>query len=138
MFFLLVSQACRGDQHDVPVTPLDVVDHGTDKLDANVTQVDAASVYTLPAGADFLMCYSVAEGAWVFVTGLLQCLGVSPWLALGQVFLLGCGDLVLHLTVLAWISLITWHRVTDESVKYLMEKSFPGTKESYKSNYTEC
>jgi caspase 6 len=38
-----------------------MVDHQTDKLD-NVTQVDAASVYTLPAGADFLMCYSVAEG----------------------------------------------------------------------------
>lgn len=30
----------------------------------NITQVDAASVYTLPAGADFLMCYSVAEGEW--------------------------------------------------------------------------
>ena len=56
-----LSQACRGSQHDVPVVPLDVVDHRTDKLD-NVTQVDAASVYTLPAGADFLMCYSVAEG----------------------------------------------------------------------------
>jgi caspase 6 len=41
---------------------LDVVDHKTDKLDNNVTEVDAASVYTLPAGADFLMCYSVAEG----------------------------------------------------------------------------
>ncbi|KAB1282477.1 Caspase-6 [Camelus dromedarius] len=57
-----VSQACRGNQHDVPVIPLDVVDHQTDVPDANVTQVDAASVYTLPAGADFLMCYSVAEG----------------------------------------------------------------------------
>uniref|UniRef100_A0A8D0V907 Caspase 6 n=1 Tax=Sus scrofa TaxID=9823 RepID=A0A8D0V907_PIG len=60
--WLLVLQACRGNQHDVPVLPLDVVDHQTDKLDANLTQVDAASVYTLPAGADFLMCYSVAEG----------------------------------------------------------------------------
>ncbi|MBZ3886009.1 Caspase-6 [Sciurus carolinensis] len=58
---IFIIQACRGNQHDVPVTPLDVVDHQTDKLD-NVTEVDAASVYTLPAGADFLMCYSVAEG----------------------------------------------------------------------------
>ncbi|XP_054578930.1 caspase-6 isoform X4 [Eptesicus fuscus] len=59
---LLDHMACRGNQHDVPVIPLDVVDHPADRLDANVTQVDAASVYTLPAGADFLMCYSVAEG----------------------------------------------------------------------------
>uniref|UniRef100_A0A8D1JXM9 Caspase-6 n=1 Tax=Sus scrofa TaxID=9823 RepID=A0A8D1JXM9_PIG len=59
---IFIIQACRGNQHDVPVLPLDVVDHQTDKLDANLTQVDAASVYTLPAGADFLMCYSVAEG----------------------------------------------------------------------------
>nr|AAC18084.1 recombinant reversed caspase-6 [synthetic construct] len=27
-----------------------------------MVEIDAASVYTLPAGADFLMCYSVAEG----------------------------------------------------------------------------
>lgn len=62
MVLLLVSQACRGDQHDVPVLPLDAVDHGAGQPEANVTQVDAASVHTLPAGADFLMCYSVAEG----------------------------------------------------------------------------
>ncbi|XP_043294195.1 caspase-6 isoform X2 [Cervus elaphus] len=59
---IFIIQACRGSQHDVPVIPLDAVDHGTHRLDANLTQVDAASVYTLPAGADFLMCYSVAEG----------------------------------------------------------------------------
>ncbi|XP_055484097.1 caspase-6 isoform X2 [Psammomys obesus] len=58
---IFIIQACRGNQHDVPVVPLDVVDHQPDRPD-NVTQVDAASVYTLPAGADFLMCYSVAEG----------------------------------------------------------------------------
>ncbi|XP_006767994.1 PREDICTED: caspase-6 [Myotis davidii] len=67
---IFIIQACRGNQHDVPVIPLDVVDHPADKLDANVTQVDAASVYTLPAGADFLMCYSVAEGMWVFNTNI--------------------------------------------------------------------
>uniref|UniRef100_A0A2K6TCS7 Caspase-6 n=1 Tax=Saimiri boliviensis boliviensis TaxID=39432 RepID=A0A2K6TCS7_SAIBB len=49
-------------QHDVLVIPLDVVDNQTDKLDTSITEVDAASVYTLPAGADFLMCYSVEEG----------------------------------------------------------------------------
>uniref|UniRef100_A0AAA9TSQ4 Group XIIA secretory phospholipase A2 n=2 Tax=Bos TaxID=9903 RepID=A0AAA9TSQ4_BOVIN len=59
---IFIIQACRGSQHDVPVIPLDVVDHRTDTPDVNLTQVDAASVYTLPAGADFLMCYSVAEG----------------------------------------------------------------------------
>ncbi|XP_069315139.1 caspase-6 isoform X2 [Eulemur rufifrons] len=59
---IFIIQACRGNQHDVPVLPLDEVDHRTDDQDTNVTEVDAASVYTLPAGADFLMCYSVAEG----------------------------------------------------------------------------
>lgn len=54
----------------MPVIPLDVVDHKTARPDANVTQVDAASVYTLPAGADFLMCYSVAEGVSVFNTNI--------------------------------------------------------------------
>ncbi|XP_045139974.1 group XIIA secretory phospholipase A2 isoform X2 [Echinops telfairi] len=59
---IFIIQACRGNQHDVPVSPLDEVDHQKVKPDTNVTEVDAASVYTLPAGADFLMCYSVAEG----------------------------------------------------------------------------
>ncbi|XP_020857054.1 caspase-6 [Phascolarctos cinereus] len=59
---IFIIQACRGDQHDVPVKPLDVVDHQTDEADVNETEIDAASIYTLPAGADFLMCYSVAEG----------------------------------------------------------------------------
>ncbi|XP_066137368.1 caspase-6 isoform X2 [Saccopteryx bilineata] len=59
---IFIIQACRGSQHDVPVIPLDAVDHRTYRPEANVTEVDAASVYTLPAGADFLMCYSVAEG----------------------------------------------------------------------------
>ncbi|XP_074084829.1 caspase-6-like isoform X5 [Macrotis lagotis] len=59
---IFVIQACRGDQHDVPVIPLDVVDCQPDSADINKTEVDAASVHTLPAGADFLMCYSVAEG----------------------------------------------------------------------------
>ncbi|XP_054550540.1 caspase-6 isoform X2 [Talpa occidentalis] len=58
---IFIIQACRGDKHDVPVSPMDQVDS---KPVAGTTEVevDAASVYTLPAGADFLMCYSVAEG----------------------------------------------------------------------------
>lgn len=78
---LVVSQACRGDQHDVPVLPLDAVDHGAGQPEANVTQVDAASVHTLPAGADFLMCYSVAEGGCACSTrlaSLTRLLHVSP------------------------------------------------------------
>lgn len=58
---IFIIQACRGDKHDEAVKPLDEVDR-PDWPDDNVTKVDAASVNTLPAGADFLMCYSVAEG----------------------------------------------------------------------------
>ncbi|XP_005406246.1 PREDICTED: caspase-6 [Chinchilla lanigera] len=59
---IFIIQACRGQQHDVPVLPLDVVDHRPPDTPENITEVDAATVHTLPAGADFLMCYSVAEG----------------------------------------------------------------------------
>lgn len=40
------------------MTPLDVVDSEM----ANDVVVDAGVLCTLPAGADFIMCYSVAEG----------------------------------------------------------------------------
>ncbi|XP_047189756.1 caspase-6 isoform X2 [Scophthalmus maximus] len=56
---IFVLQACRGDKHDDPVTPCDAVDSG---LKTNEVVVDASAVYTLPAGADFIMCHSVAEG----------------------------------------------------------------------------
>ncbi|XP_069834606.1 caspase-6 [Dendropsophus ebraccatus] len=59
---IFIIQACRGAQHDVPVIPTDCVDSREEVSDVNTTEVDAASVYTLPAGADFIMCYSVAEG----------------------------------------------------------------------------
>ncbi|KAI4890063.1 hypothetical protein NFI96_017199 [Prochilodus magdalenae] len=55
---IFILQACRGDKHDDPVTPMDVVDSEI----INEVVVDASSLYTLPAGADFVMCYSVAEG----------------------------------------------------------------------------
>ncbi|XP_038134500.1 caspase-6-like isoform X1 [Cyprinodon tularosa] len=56
---VFIVQACRGDQHDVPVTACDVVDN---EVKTNETVVDACAIQTLPAGADFIMCYSVAEG----------------------------------------------------------------------------
>lgn len=55
---IFILQACRGDKHDDAVTPMDVVD----SLTVNEVVVDAGALCTLPAGADFLMCYSVAEG----------------------------------------------------------------------------
>ncbi|XP_062334896.1 caspase-6-like [Osmerus eperlanus] len=56
---IFILQACRGDKHDDPVTPMDVVDS---EVKTNEVVVDAGVVHTLPAGADFIMCYSVAEG----------------------------------------------------------------------------
>uniref|UniRef100_A0A098M1C3 Caspase-6 n=1 Tax=Hypsiglena sp. JMG-2014 TaxID=1550645 RepID=A0A098M1C3_9SAUR len=59
---IFIIQACRGDKHDDPVSHVDEVDTITERALVNETEVDAAAVYSLPAGADFLMCYSVAEG----------------------------------------------------------------------------
>ncbi|CAG5928574.1 unnamed protein product [Menidia menidia] len=56
---IFIVQACRGDKHDEPVTACDAVDND---LKVNEVVVDASAVYTLPSGADFIMCYSVAEG----------------------------------------------------------------------------
>uniref|UniRef100_A0A8C5M3S5 Caspase-6 n=1 Tax=Leptobrachium leishanense TaxID=445787 RepID=A0A8C5M3S5_9ANUR len=59
---IFIIQACRGHQHDEPVLATDSTDSLKETPETNETEVDAASVYTLPAGADFIMCYSVAEG----------------------------------------------------------------------------
>lgn len=56
---IFILQACRGDKHDEPVTACDAVDS---EQKTNEVVVDASAVHTLPAGADFIMCYSVAEG----------------------------------------------------------------------------
>ncbi|XP_072319480.1 caspase-6-like [Eucyclogobius newberryi] len=56
---IIVLQACRGDKHDTPVKPCDDVDN---MIKTNEVVVDSSAVHTLPAGADFIMCYSVAEG----------------------------------------------------------------------------
>ncbi|KAM8939432.1 caspase-6 [Pelodytes ibericus] len=59
---IFIIQACRGNQHDEPVKVVDAPDSAVEGPITNEDIVDAASVYTLPAGADFIMCYSVAEG----------------------------------------------------------------------------
>ncbi|KAF5901882.1 caspase-6-like isoform X1, partial [Clarias magur] len=58
---IFILQACRGDKHDDPVTPMDVMDSGGIRIENEVV-VDAGVLQTLPAGADFIMCYSVAQG----------------------------------------------------------------------------
>ncbi|NXE34778.1 CASP6 protein, partial [Ptilorrhoa leucosticta] len=60
---IFIIQACRGDKHDDPVIAHDSTDSSSESL-VNETEVDAAGVYTLPAGADFIMCYSVAQGKY--------------------------------------------------------------------------
>ncbi|XP_069782763.1 caspase-6-like isoform X2 [Narcine bancroftii] len=60
---IFIIQACRGDKHDDPVMPKDEVDSLSSEYPAtNKVVVDAGTMSTLPAGADFVMCYSVAEG----------------------------------------------------------------------------
>uniref|UniRef100_A0A8C5U2M9 Caspase-6 n=1 Tax=Malurus cyaneus samueli TaxID=2593467 RepID=A0A8C5U2M9_9PASS len=58
---IFIIQACRGDKHDDPVIAYDSTD-SSHESPVSETEVDAAAVYTLPAGADFIMCYSVAQG----------------------------------------------------------------------------
>ncbi|NXM35084.1 CASP6 protein, partial [Oxyruncus cristatus] len=60
---IFIIQACRGDKHDDPVIAHDSTDN---ESTVNETEVDAAGVYTLPAGADFIMCYSVAQGYYSY------------------------------------------------------------------------
>ncbi|XP_061589069.1 caspase-6-like [Cololabis saira] len=57
---IFILQACRGNEHDEPLCVIDAVDSETNET--NMVMVDASAVHTLPAGADFIMCYSVAEG----------------------------------------------------------------------------
>ena len=56
------------------MTACDAVDS---ELKTNEVVVDASAVHTLPAGADFIMCYSVAEGEGCFLKLLIcSCLNV--------------------------------------------------------------
>lgn len=61
----------------MPVTPHDDVDS---QVQTNEVVVDACAVHTLPAGADFIMCYSVAEGESSDVFGWfeLETRSISP------------------------------------------------------------
>lgn len=70
---------------------MDAVDSEIEGQDINMTQVDVASVYTLPAGADFLMCYSVAEGMLVFNTNTELALANFCKACLTNVALCVCG-----------------------------------------------
>uniref|UniRef100_A0A672YQQ8 Caspase-6 n=1 Tax=Sphaeramia orbicularis TaxID=375764 RepID=A0A672YQQ8_9TELE len=53
---IFIFQACRGDKNDDPATACDAVDSVVEEPTGDGAR------YTLPAGADFIMCYSVAEG----------------------------------------------------------------------------
>lgn len=57
-------QACRGNEYDDSVTPASSPDN---ELALEVE--DGCGVQTLPAAADFIMCYSVAEGEVVLMDG---------------------------------------------------------------------
>ncbi|XP_036942868.1 caspase-6-like [Acanthopagrus latus] len=59
---IFIFQACRGDKPDDSVTACAA---GVSESDNDLT-MDACALYSLPAGADFLMCYSVAEGYYSF------------------------------------------------------------------------
>ncbi|XP_036429401.1 caspase-6-like isoform X2 [Colossoma macropomum] len=54
---IFIFQACRGTVHENAVTPMG----GDSEMSSEVVE-KAAILCTLPAGADFLMCYCVSEG----------------------------------------------------------------------------
>uniref|UniRef100_A0A3B4FSA4 Caspase-6 n=1 Tax=Pundamilia nyererei TaxID=303518 RepID=A0A3B4FSA4_9CICH len=59
---IFIIQACRGKEFDVSVT---VTEASTMESEEKVF-MDASTIQTLPAGADFIMCYSVAQGYYSF------------------------------------------------------------------------
>ncbi|KAK2852351.1 hypothetical protein Q7C36_007552 [Tachysurus vachellii] len=56
---IFIFQACAGEKYEDAVTGM--VGGFSDD-----TEEDLPYIYTIPAGADFLMCYSVAEGFYSF------------------------------------------------------------------------
>uniref|UniRef100_A0A8C4QSR1 Caspase-6 n=1 Tax=Eptatretus burgeri TaxID=7764 RepID=A0A8C4QSR1_EPTBU len=56
---IFIIQACRGEKHDEPV-PVDEVD--SIQGETNKVEIDYGIRTYIPSAADFLMCYSVAEG----------------------------------------------------------------------------
>ncbi|CAL8286761.1 unnamed protein product [Arctogadus glacialis] len=59
---IFILQACRGCEYDLPVTGM----AGDSDDEEEQVVADAGVLHTLPAGADFLMCYSVAKGYFSF------------------------------------------------------------------------
>ncbi|KAK0142861.1 Caspase-6 [Merluccius polli] len=60
---IFILQACRGEEYDNAVTGMAA---GDSVPEENQVVMNAGVVHTLPAGADFLMCYSVGEGYYSF------------------------------------------------------------------------
>ncbi|XP_046724659.1 caspase-6-like isoform X1 [Silurus meridionalis] len=58
---IFIFQACAGDKSEDPVTGMMAEDSDEEEV-----MEEAANIYTIPAGADFLMCYSVAPGFKAF------------------------------------------------------------------------
>ncbi|KAM9363001.1 uncharacterized protein ABDE67_012131 isoform 2-T2 [Symphorus nematophorus] len=54
---IFILQACRGNKFDDPVSACSADDSEMDEV-----VEDTCAIETLPAGADFIMCYSTAEG----------------------------------------------------------------------------
>ncbi|KAF5884483.1 caspase-6-like isoform X2, partial [Clarias magur] len=61
---IFIFQACAGKKREDAVTGMVAGDN-----DEEEEEEEAANIYTIPAGADFLMCYSVAEGFRSFRSG---------------------------------------------------------------------
>uniref|UniRef100_H2MXM9 Caspase-6 n=2 Tax=Oryzias latipes TaxID=8090 RepID=H2MXM9_ORYLA len=60
---IFIFQACRGNKCDTSVVI--TAASANDEVNNEVV-VDASAIKTLPAAADFIMCYSVAEGFYSF------------------------------------------------------------------------
>ncbi|KAK3554112.1 hypothetical protein QTP70_019213 [Hemibagrus guttatus] len=58
---IFIFQACAGDKYEDAVTGM-----MGGCIDDEENVEESANIYTIPAGADFLMCYSVAEGFYSF------------------------------------------------------------------------
>ncbi|KAF7710142.1 caspase-6-like isoform X1 [Silurus meridionalis] len=54
---IFIFQACAGEKHENAVTGMMAGDSDDDEM-----VEEAANIYTIPAGSDFIMCYSVAPG----------------------------------------------------------------------------
>jgi len=62
---IFLFQACRGNEHEVGLDVANEVTDGAIREEVygdRVVYVDCGVNTTVPAGADFIMCYSVAEG----------------------------------------------------------------------------